>query len=373
MDNENSFEYVDIDGQEEEISEISENVKPKKKSKKKKILKVLLFILLFAASIGAGVAKATVDYVEEEVHNSLKLVKYDTSGVIQNVDKEAISSGEELLESDEIINILLVGADKRESWTEAGRSDSCMIATIDLKHKQLKLASLMRDMYVEIPGRGMHKFNAAYSYGGVELLYKTVLTNFGIKVKGYAIVDFAAFKKVIDALGGVEIKLTQEEYDILMKRYHRTSVLKLKPGVNNMNGTQALAYCRLRQDKNADFGRTQRQRYVLTQILKKMKTKPKRKWFKILNAALPEVTTDIKEDDIINYMLKVLLIGNTEIEQFRVPIDGSYYNQNVAGSSVLGIDVEQNKEALQKFIFGEDKDSKKKDKKKTDEKSESTD
>lgn len=87
---------------------------------------------------------------------------------------------------------------------------------------------------------GKHKFNAAYSYGGVELLYKTILSNFGVSVQGYAIVDFEAFRKVVDTLGGVEINLTEEEHSILMSRYHRTSVLKLKPGINNMNGTQRL-------------------------------------------------------------------------------------------------------------------------------------
>lgn len=337
-----------------------------KKQKVKKVIKVFIFVLLFAASAIAGnrVASKVNEYGFEgitDIQNTLKLVKYDDSGVIQNVDKEAMSSGEELLESDEIINILLVGADKRESWTEAGRSDSCMIATIDLKHKKLKLASLMRDMYVDIPGYGMHKFNAAYSYGGVKLLYKTIVKNFGIKVQGYAIVDFAAFKKVIDALGGVNIKLTQEEYDILMSRYHKTSVLKLKPGINKMNGTQALAYCRLRQDKNADFGRTGRQRYVLNQILKKMKSKPKKKWVKVLKVALPEITTDLSEKEIMNYMLNVYLIGNTEVEQFRVPIDGTYYDQRVDGASVLGIDIEPNKKALEDFIFEDSKPKKKSD------------
>ena len=371
MDNDNDYDlkFMDFEYPEkpkdtddidfyEGINEDSEYYESKKRPKEKKkkaktIIKVIVFVILFGASAFIGNRAAAIRWA---VHSSLRLVKYDTSGVIQNVDQEAIKDGETLLDSDEIINILLVGADKRESWSEAGRSDSCMIATIDLKHKQLKLTSLMRDMYVDIPGYGMHKFNAAYSYGGVDLLYKTIVSNFGIKVKGYAVVDFAAFKKVIDTLGGVKIKLTQEECDILLSRYHRTSVLKLKPGVNKMNGTQALAYCRLRQDKNADFGRTQRQRYVISQILKKMKTKPIRKWNKILEAAMPEVTTDISEDMIYEYMKDVILIGNTEIEQFRIPIEGSYHDQSVAGSSVLGIDVEQNREAVKKFIFGEDED-----------------
>ncbi|MCI8308456.1 MAG: LCP family protein [Lachnospiraceae bacterium] len=342
-------------GQEEKI----DNEKKKKRKKRRVIIKSIVLAVLF---ICAAVAGNRVAALRWKIHGSFILANFDTNPIIQNVDKEALSNGAEFITSDDVINILLVGADKRESWADSGRSDSCMIATIDLKNKKLKLTSLMRDMYLDIPGKGKHKFNFAYSSGGVELLYKTILQHFGIKVDGYVIVDFAAFKRVINTLGGVNIELTDEEHEILMKRYHRTSVLDLKPGKNKMNGTQALAYCRLRQDLRADFGRTDRQRYVLEQIFKKMKKKPVNKWYDVLNAVMPEVTTDLSEDKIIEYMTNVIFLGTTTIDQLRIPVDGSFKGlEDTPDGDVLDIDVEKNREALKDFIFSDN--VKKKDEK----------
>lgn len=337
----------------------------KKKSHKKRgfIIKSIVLTLLF---IGAAVAGNRAAALRWRFHGALSLVKHDTTAVIQHVDKEVLNNGAEFITNDDIINILLVGADKRESWTDSGRSDSCMIATIDLKNKKLKLASLMRDMYLEIEGKGKRRFNESYSFGGVELLYKTMLKYFGIKVDGYVIVDFAAFKKVINTLGGVNINLTEEEHAKLMQRYHRTSVLDLKPGKNKMNGTQALAYCRLRQLGNSDFDRTGRQRYVLEQIFKKMKKKPVSKWFDVLEAVMPEITTDLTEDQIMEYMQDVIFLGTTTIDQFRIPVDGSYKGIDVIldgrTANVLEIDIEKNREALKEFIYSDGEKQEKEEK-----------
>lgn len=123
----------------------------------------------------------------------------DTKTALKNVDVVDAD-----LEYDQdVVNILLIGCDKRADETEAGRSDSTMIATIDLKNGKLKLTSLMRDMYIDIPGYGYHKFNAAYSYGGVQLEYETIAENFGIKLDGYVEVDMEAFRDVVDLIGGV--------------------------------------------------------------------------------------------------------------------------------------------------------------------------
>jgi len=318
------------------------------KKKKKKGLWIFLCIM-FVISIVAGNRAAALNH---SIQSAFNLMDRDESNVIASVEDELLASGADIEKSDEIINILLVGADKRSTWKEAGRSDSCMIATIDKKHGKLKLTSLMRDMYVDIPGYGKDKFNAAYSIGGIELVYKTILNNFGIAVEGYAIVDFAAFRNVINTLGGVEINLTDDEHRILMNRYHRTSVLKLKPGVNNMNGTQALAYCRLRQDIKADFGRTERQRYVISQIFHKLKTQPISKWYNTAEAVLPEVSTDLNNDAIMGYMKDVIFMGTTEINQFRIPIDGSYSNLTLSnGQQVLNIDLDMNRKAIKEFIY----------------------
>lgn len=319
----------------------------KKKKKKKKRFWIFLSVMLVISVIAGNQAAA----LSHRFQSTLNLMNHDASGVIAGVEREFAGSEQNLEKSDDVINILLVGADKRSSWKEDGRSDSCMIATIDKKNEKLKITSLMRDMYVDIPGYGKHKFNAAYSYGGVELLYKTILSNFGISVQGYAIVDFEAFRKVVDTLGGVEVNLTEEEHSILMSRYHRTSVLKLKPGINNMNGTQALAYCRLRQDKKSDFGRTERQRYVLKQIFLSMKSQPKSKWFETAEAVMPEISTDLSSEMILGYLKDIIFMGTTDIEQFRIPVDGSYENGSVNGQDILEIDIDENRNALHDYIY----------------------
>lgn len=307
-------------------------------------MKQVLWILVFGAALLAGHGVARVQY---EITETLSLMDRESEMDLNDVEVGDLAS------EDKIINILLVGADKRESWSQAGRSDSVMIATMDLKHKELKLTSLMRDMYVSIPGHGETRFNAAYSYGGVSLLYQTIAENFGIKLDGYAVVDFAAFKNVINTIGGVEVELTQAEYNYLITAYanKKTSVNKVKPGKNIMNGTQALAYTRIRQDNQGDFGRTQRQRNVLNAIFKEAKSMSLSELKNLAKEVLPCVVTDVTNEEVFSYLMSVIMMGTTEIQQLRIPVDNGYTQQRINNQAVLVLDWDMNKEALQNFIF----------------------
>ena len=231
----------------------------------KKILFVIALIVSTIIGCYAGKVTASLDLMNRT--NSNKLSNVDLGDVEVKSDKS-------------IVNILVVGADKRDELGEEeyGRSDTIMIATLDKKHDRLKLTSLMRDMYVDIPGYGKDKFNASYSYGGPELLYKTIATNFGITLDGYAVVDFDAFRDIIDAVGGVDVELTEQEANYL----NTTNYISGKknrnvvPGKNRMNGAQALGYCRVRYVPNIagtenDQGRTERQRWVMEGIFKRVK------------------------------------------------------------------------------------------------------
>ena len=266
---------------------------------------------------------------------------------LSSVDLEDV----DLVEDNRIINILLVGSDKRATWTQTGRSDSAMIATLDLKHKKLKLTSLMRDMYLTIPGYGENRFNAAYSFGGVSLMYETIASNFGIRLDGYAVVDFSAFKKVINTIGGVKITLTDEEYQYLTTAYKKGSVLDLQPGTNVMNGTQALAYTRIRQDAQGDFGRTERQRKVLQAIFTEAKSLSLSELIELAEELMPCISTDLSNDQIMSYMQSVLMLGTTEIDQMRIPVDNSYEQRRINNKAVLVPEMETNVNALQDFIY----------------------
>ena len=237
-----------------------------------------------------------------------------------------------------------------------------------LKHKKLKVTSLMRDMYVEIPGYGKNKFNAAYSFGGIKLLYKTIASNFGIKLDGYAEVNFDAFIDVINAVGGVEATLTESEATNLNDTNYirRKKYRNVKVGTQVLNGYQALGYCRIRHGKwknghypavltasgkGDDYGRTERQRLVVQALLKKVKSLSVDKWMELIDVILPNVTTDLDKDSIYSYVLAVVKMGTTDIKQYHLPADGAYTSEKINGADCLVVDVEKNKKALSDFIY----------------------
>lgn len=319
------------------------NTKSKKRRKRKRIFKKFIAFCLVIIAIGSGVLAAKVKYEVDDVFSSMK---HDSTSDLSDMMDDS-----NLLSDNEIVNILVIGSDKRENWKQAGRSDSTMIATIDNKNKQLKLTSLMRDMYVDIPGHGKSKFNAAYSLGGVELLYQTIAENLNLKLDGYVLVDFNGFINLIDKVGGVEVTLNYDEYHYLTTAYHRGTVLDVVEGPQTMNGKQALAYSRIRQVGNNDFERTQRQRNVMTSLFAKAKAMPVTKLYSLGKTVFPYITTDLSEAEIMSYAKTVLFMGTTKIYQQRIPVDHSFSNVKVNKAWVLDVDLEKNREELSKFIF----------------------
>lgn len=315
----------------------------KRRKKKKRAMTRVFTCLFLLLAVISGVFTAKINY---EVKDVFATIDRDTDS-----DFSDLIDDSDLLSDSDIVNILLIGSDKRATWSQQGRSDSTMIATVDNKNKQLKLTSLMRDMYVEVPGHGKNKFNAAYSLGGVELLYETIAYNFNIKLDGYVLVDFEAFKKLINEVGGVTVNLNQKEYEYLTTAYHRSSVLDVVPGVQTMNGEQALAYTRIRQVGNNDFERTQRQRNVMTSLFKKAKAMPLTEVLGLGKTVLPYVTTDLTDAEILKLGKTVFFMGTTEIKQQRIPVNNSYTDEKVGKALVLGVDLEKNQQALSEFIF----------------------
>lgn len=317
-----------------------------RKKKRRRRLKMFMLVVLFSLSLIAGHVLARV---EVKLNTVLNGINRDTA-----TDLSTVAVNKENLTSDKRVrNILLIGSDKRVEWTQTGRSDSVMIGTLDLKNRKLKITSLMRDMYLQIPGHDDNRFNAAYSYGGVGLLYQTIATNFGLQLDGYVVVDFDAFKNVIDTLGGVSIHLTDAEQEYLTTAYKKGTVTKLKKGENIMNGKQALAYTRIRQDADGDFGRTKRQRKVLQAIFTKVKSMSYSELMELTEGIMPYITTDLSNGEIINYMKEVVMLGTTEINQMRIPVDHSYTNDRIRNMAVLIPDMQINKKALNDFIFEE--------------------
>ena len=180
----------------------------------------------------------------------------------------------ELLSDKDVVNILLIGTDAR-AVDESARSDVMMLVSMNRESKKLVMTSLMRDIYTDIPGYGSNRLNAAYAFGGAELLIETLEADFGIRIDNYAAVDFFDFAGVIDVMGGVDLELTTAEVDFINEQTYSGEQAQLGVGTGSvylnyssdgwyhLNGSQTLAHCRNRSSAGSDFDRTGRQRAVL--------------------------------------------------------------------------------------------------------------
>lgn len=277
-------------------------------------------------------------------------------------DEEDIENN--VLLDDKITNILLIGTDGR-TVNERGRSDAMMIATIDERHKSIKLTSLARDTYVKIPGRGYEKLNHAYSYGGVNLLMKTIENNLGIGISEYINVNFTSFIDIVDILGGITLNVEDSElaelnkfipecFEAGNKKDKEALELIKNAGVQKLNGYQALSYSRIRKNDSA-LARDGRQRKVLQSLLEEISKMSFKDVTKTANAVIPYVKTNIKPLDVIKYSSKVLKINNFDIKQLEFPMQ-EYSKGGIIKKKgwVLQFDANKCLPILHKFIFEED-------------------
>ena len=225
-----------------------------------------------------------------------------------------------------VSNYLLIGIDTRDPNSYKGLADSVIILTIDSARKEIKLTSILRDTLVTLPGRDRNgdgkddyaKFNASYSYGGFTLLSKTIEQNFRLRIDKYITINFAAFRDTINEMGGVDIELTQAEARHIKVGDERK--------VYHLNGKKALDYSRIRK-LDSDFGRTNRQRKMLTSMFKKAKTMSIGKLNTILNKTLPRVDTNMTANEFTVFVFNsVTYFGYTMEKTFHLPPDGKHKN-----------------------------------------------
>lgn len=263
--------------------------------------------------------------------------------------------------------VLLIGTDSRNLSQERGRSDSMILLTINDATHQMYMSSLMRDCYVEIPNRGYDKLNAAYSYGGAELLMDTIEYNFDVDVDDYVCVSFAGFAGVIDAFGGVEISLSdaeaeavniilQSEVNELMGDDPMADFLP-SGGTFTLTGKQALSYARIRYVGNADFERTSRQREVMNQLMQNAKHRAAQAVPKLMDAALPHITTNMSTGELYLLSLRMPFAVWYDTEQQQIPADGTWSAADIGGVSVLQIDTRANQAILQDTAYASQKSS----------------
>ena len=308
-------------------------------------------------------------------------------GKKEDISTSDITEGDEsldlfdgtLLNDPKILNIMIFGEDAgADSTTDYGRSDTMIMLSIDNRHKQIKLTSFMRDMLVTIPctddagnDYGLDKLNAAYTLGGAELSVKTIESNFGVDIDRYAIVNFESFKSIIDALGGIDINLTQDEIDYinwqtyLNKQSEERYEITDEPGLVHLNGRQALWYARNRgyEDEEHpefvvsgdDFDRTSRQRNLMRTLMERFKKASFTEIVKIVGEIGPMVTTNLKKDEITTLVANSPTYLAYNIQEFRLPTGDCYKYSWYKEQSVLEItDMQLMRTQLAKFVFGEE-------------------
>ena len=246
---------------------------------------------------------------------------------------------------DNIVNVMLIGQDRRPGEDRA-RSDSMILVTFNKEKKTITMTSFMRDLYVKIPGGYLdNRINTSYSLGGIELLNQTLYENFGVVVDATVEVDFGQFRNIIDLLGGVEIELDEAEARYINKKMNTRDV---EPGVQILNGKQALWYARNRSTGGtSDFGRTNRQRTVLNALIEAYKNKPLTEMIGLLDDILPLVTTDLTQGEVLDYVIALFpMFSECEIITQQIPVQGGFYDATIRGMQVLVPYMDVNRQAL---------------------------
>lgn len=335
-----------------------------------KILLIILGIVLIIAGVGIGFGWSKISKINkadkvEKISPQDEYFEADAeekNEKYEEINPEDItwSSSEEVFGDDNVLNLLLIGQDRRPG-EERARSDSMIIMTINKTDTTIKLTSLMRDLYVQIPGYSDNRINAAYAFGGMELLDETIKRNFDIEIDGNIEVDFSGFQQVIDIVGGIELDIHEDEIKVLndyirelnqMSEQDENANVVTQAGRQHLNGIQALAYSRIRYVGNGDFGRTERQRKVLTAAFDKVKNSGVNEMLKLADTIFPLLTTDMSNADLIGAGMEVLGMGVSEIETYNIPEDASFQYASIRGMSVLVPDIDKCREVLREIIYG---------------------
>lgn len=243
--------------------------------------------------------------------------------------EETVPPAEE--EDYEVVNILLIGQDRRNAY-ERAQSDSMILCTIDKADNTVTMTSFLRDLYVQIPGYNDNRLNAAYPIGGMKLLDKALEVNFGVEVDANVEVDFAGFEAVVDAMGGVDIEMTEEEVEHLAEFY---DYHHLVPGVNHLSGEEALAYSRIRYI-DSDFQRSGRQRAVLAALIDSIRGANLAQLFSLMDTVLPLIKTDMTDAEILGYVMDFFpMLSDCRIVTQRIPLDDGFEYAEERGMSVI--------------------------------------
>lgn len=251
---------------------------------------------------------------------------------------------------EEAFQVLLLGADIREQEAGNGRSDILMVVNIEPEQQEIKVASILRDTWVDIPGHGFDRINAAYSYGGIDLALDTINHQFDLDLEDYVILEFGDLERIIDRIGGVDVHLTESEIRFI-NRDDPDVQIAVEEGTYHLNGTQALVHCRNRWTGDGDFGRTRRQREVLLAMLDSLKEEMGQgNPIPLFLYLMKQVETNLPVNDAIALGLAFAKDHSVAISEETIPFEDTWSFADKGGRSVLAIDLPENVKRLHAFL-----------------------
>ncbi len=245
-----------------------------------------VLIIVFSTIIAAAAIAAAAFFIYiNSINNTINSIN---TAEVENI-LAPIESPEEP------VTILIMGRDSRDTEDERGRADTIMLLYLDPKDSTGSLLSIPRDTLVDIPGYGKDKINAAYAYGGEELMIKTIQDFIGAEINHYVTLDFQGFVDLIDAMGGVDITIDRPLVDPM-------SGANLSPGDHHLTGEQALAYTRSRATELGDIGRIQRQQNLFKELIaQKLNAQYLSNVLHYFNILVDNTRTDLEVLTILRY------------------------------------------------------------------------
>ena len=253
------------------------------------------------------------------------------------------------------LDILIIGVDSSPEG-QRGRSDAMMLMRVDPHSGSVRLASFLRDLYVSIPGVGKTRLNAAYHYGGEELLKETLEKHFGVTIDRTVTVRFSTLIDVIDQLGGVEIEVSPKElkhFNDIISDYNQSYGLiggaVKEAGTQLLSGKQALCYSRIRKI-DSDFQRASRQQRVFGAMLERVSALPKWDLLRLAASNLSKLDTDLSFRDVMTLMPMATKLKAMDIQAVSVPFEGAFTEETISGMMVLNPDLNACKRKLSAFF-----------------------
>ena len=349
-------------------------------SKKKQTILITVVVVVLTLALIVGVVLALFFSYTGKLNRDPKTVTNsgeaptDSSQLVSKPDtitkedqekklRDMLKKRSEPITNENVMNILIIGEDLRDTADDQqGNTDVQLLVSINKEKKKIVLASFLRDQYLNIEGFGMGRLNTAYWHNGIPLLKDTIAKYYNIHIDRYVKVNFYSFIDVVDAIGGVDMEIKDDEFAVINEAVREHNYYLKNPpekdyvkqkGMQHLNGNQALAYARIREGCGDDYGRTERQRKMMTTIISGMKGMGLIELDKLINQIAPQITTDVSNGEIASLLLSASEITSYQVCQVQMP-HYPYFTEEVINSmAVLVPDYDKNSTLLLDMIYGD--------------------